>query len=134
MGNFIWKLFGQKYLLGGAVVVYKALEGNRSTLVTVAMVLAYVAKTLGLIPPEIADALLVYLGGVGGPLLLEKFKRWDSDYNVQARAAELRKAAAERLAVTGELPSAPAATPLALDPAVLAEAERLVKELQGLRG
>ena len=132
MESIIWRLFGKKYLLGGAVAIYKALEGKRTLLVTIALCVTYAAKTLGLIPSDIADLLLAYLGGNGGVTLLEKFKRWDSAYNVQQYAAELRAAAAARLNEAGV--AAPGTTPLPMDPQIQAEAAQIVEKLNAVRG
>ena len=96
--NLVWRFFGQKYLLGGAVALNKALEGKRTLLVTIATVIVYTVKVLGYLPPDLADAMLALLAGAGSQTLIAKFTRWDSDYKLTARAAELQDAARKEIA------------------------------------
>ena len=117
--GLLWKFLGKKYLLGGFVALDKALEGKRTILVSIATAIVYAAKVLGYLPAELADALLALLAGAGSQTLIAKFSRWDTDYKLTERAAELQTAARKEIAeaaLRGEAPTAPTETAPGAEP------------------
>jgi hypothetical protein len=104
MQNIIWSLFGKKYLLGGAVEIYKALTGYRTQIATVLTVIVYVAKILGWIPHNISDPLIALLTGAGGITMAEKLQRWDNEFKLTERVGQLKADAIDQLNKDGVIP------------------------------
>lgn len=98
MKTLLWKLFGKKFLLGGVVDVYRWLTGYKTQVTSVLIGIIYAGKILGYIPADLADQLILVLGGIGGVTFMQKLKRIDDEYKVTQRAEELRKAAEAELA------------------------------------
>lgn len=105
--NLLWKLLGKKYLLGGVVELYKAINGKKTLLCTIGVAVVYAGKILGYIPAALADQLLALLSGGGGISLLHKLQKYDEDFKIQERATELRVAAQEQLAKDQVIPPPP---------------------------
>lgn len=99
--NLVWRLFGKKYALGGLLSLYRAVTGYRTQIVATLVVLVYAGKTLGFVPAELADQLLVLLAGAGGMTMTSKLARIDEQYGIQQKAAELRGEAFKQLKADG---------------------------------
>jgi hypothetical protein len=108
--NIIWNLLGKKYLLGSVVQIYKFFNGYKTQLCTAGIAVVYALKTFQLIPADLADQLIALLGGGGGISLLHKLQKYDEDYKIQERAAELRALALEQLQKDGVI-AAPVTNP-----------------------
>lgn len=102
--DLLWKLLGKKYLLGGVIEIYRAITGYKTQIAGVLLVLVYVAKFTGFITPDLADQLVLLLSGAGGVTLAQKLKRWDEDYKLTDRVAELRAEAQKQLEKDGVIP------------------------------
>ena len=109
--NLLWKIFGKKYLLGGVVAIYKAINGKKTVLCTIGIGIVYTGKILGYIPPDIADQLLALLSGAGGISFLHKLQKISEDYGIAQKAAELRTEALDILKKDGMIPSDESTTP-----------------------
>ena len=82
IGKIVWKLFGQKYLLGGLAAIYKVLDGKKTTLATIGIVLVYAAKFLGYLPADVADRVVDVLSGMGAVSLAHKLSKWDDTFKI----------------------------------------------------
>jgi len=109
--NLLWRLLGKKYLLGGVVEIYRLLTGYKTQIVSVLLVVVYIAKIFGFITPEMADQLILLLSGAGGVTLAQKFKRWDDDFKLTERMSELKGEAMKQLEADKVVAAAPAAKP-----------------------
>ena len=129
--DFLWSLLGKKYALGGAVAVYKKVNGWKTYLSMAAIVLIYAGKALGYIPVELADQLLALFGGTASISFLHKLQKTDKEFGIAEKLAQLRAEAVAKLKEDNVIPPPDAAS---MDPAILAEADRIIKELRALRG
>jgi len=99
--KLLWKIFGKKYLLGGAVELYRKITGYKTQIVSILLVVVYIAKMLGYLPPDLAEQLIALLGGAGGITLAQKLKRWDEQYKLTERTGELKAEAMKELEKDG---------------------------------
>lgn len=104
--NLLWSLLGKKYLLGGVIEIYRFLGGYKTQIASVCLIAVYSGKLLGYIPTDLADQLILLLSGAGSITLAQKFKRWDDEFKLTERSAELRQAAQEQLAKDGVIVAA----------------------------
>ena len=99
--KLLWKILGKKCLLGGAVEIYRKITGYKTQIVSVLLVVVYVAKILGYLPPDLAEQLIALLSGAGGITLAQKLKRWDEQYKLTQHTGELKAEAMKELAKDG---------------------------------
>ena len=92
----------KKYLLGGAIEVYRFIEGKKTLLSTIGAGTIYGLKIMGYIPPELADTLISALFGAGGIAFAQKLKRIDDKYTISKTAKGLREKALIALAKENE--------------------------------
>jgi len=129
--DFLWKILGKKYALGGAVAVYKKVNGWKTYLSIIAIVIIYAGKALGYIPVELAEQLLALFGGTASVAFLHKLQKTDEEFGIAEKLQQLRAEAVAKLKEDKVIPPVDNAS---MDPAILAEADRIIKELRALRG
>lgn len=74
---WIMSILLKKYALGYAVQAYKGIQGYKSQICAVGMIIVYIAQIFGQIDSDTANTLYAALGGFGSFSFMAKLKQYE---------------------------------------------------------